>query len=108
MINNSYVCLSCNITINFQYDPNTRSCICQTEYLFKNGLCVEVCGDGIITSTEVCDDGNRNNGDGCSSLCMTEVNFNCLSVSNGPTFTSKCAYILNIYIKILSEIKMTG
>ena len=27
------------------------------------------CGDGAVDATETCDDGNRNDGDGCSSLC---------------------------------------
>jgi cysteine-rich repeat protein len=30
------------------------------------------CGDGIVDSGEQCDDGNTNNGDGCSSTCQTE------------------------------------
>lgn len=31
------------------------------------------CGDGVIESTEVCDDGNTSSGDGCSSTCDSEV-----------------------------------
>ena len=31
-----------------------------------------VCGDGIITENEECDDFNQNNGDGCSSECKNE------------------------------------
>jgi cysteine-rich repeat protein len=30
-----------------------------------------VCGNGILTSGETCDDGNRNSGDGCSADCQT-------------------------------------
>lgn len=30
------------------------------------------CGDGLISGTEQCDDGNLTNGDGCSSTCTTE------------------------------------
>jgi cysteine-rich repeat protein len=31
------------------------------------------CGDGIVNGTEECDDGNTISGDGCSSVCTTEV-----------------------------------
>lgn len=31
-----------------------------------------VCGDGLKDSSEACDDGNRVNGDGCSSQCLLE------------------------------------
>lgn len=31
-----------------------------------------VCGNGIIESSEQCDDQNTNSGDGCSNMCQTE------------------------------------
>jgi cysteine-rich repeat protein len=31
-----------------------------------------VCGDGVVAATEQCDDGNTNDGDGCSSDCYVE------------------------------------
>ncbi|MFZ2719007.1 MAG: DUF4215 domain-containing protein [Candidatus Absconditicoccaceae bacterium] len=39
------------------------------------GNCVTnaICGDGIPEGIEQCDDGNINNGDGCSSLCERET-----------------------------------
>ena len=53
------------------------------------------CGDGIlVAATEQCDDGNPNNGDGCSSSCLVETDFdtdgdgvingldNCLTVAD--------------------------
>eukprot|EP00727_Mastigamoeba_balamuthi_P009485 m51a1_g5159 hypothetical protein (1839) ;mRNA; f:100789-108596 len=39
--------------------------------------CVEVCGDGIRTPGEQCDDHNTDNEDGCSSSCTTERGWNC-------------------------------
>ena len=45
-----------------------------------NGSCVTKCGDGILTVDEDCDDGNPNDGDGCSSSCKVENGFIC---SNG-------------------------
>ena len=37
------------------------------------------CGDGVLDKDlgEQCDDGNRNNGDGCNKLCQLEANFKC-------------------------------
>lgn len=37
----------------------------------------EGCGDGAISSTETCDDGNTNPGDGCSAICSVERGFRC-------------------------------
>ena len=34
---------------------------------------IAVCGDGILGVGETCDDGNTNDGDGCSSTCQTEA-----------------------------------
>ncbi len=35
------------------------------------------CGDGSITGSEECDDGDVDNGDGCSSACAVENNWSC-------------------------------
>jgi cysteine-rich repeat protein len=35
------------------------------------------CGDGVISGTETCDDGNTTSGDGCSSSCATESGYTC-------------------------------
>ena len=32
-----------------------------------------ICGNGIVEPGEQCDDGNLNDGDGCSSLCLIEA-----------------------------------
>ncbi len=39
------------------------------------------CGNGILESEELCDDGNTTNGDGCSSACQIEVITNCTVTS---------------------------
>lgn len=36
-----------------------------------------VCGNGLITGSEACDDGNTTSGDGCSSTCTIESGANC-------------------------------
>ena len=33
----------------------------------------QVCGNGLVENGEACDDGNQNEGDGCSALCMLEA-----------------------------------
>lgn len=35
------------------------------------------CGNGLVEAGETCDDGNKINGDGCSSLCATESGWTC-------------------------------
>jgi cysteine-rich repeat protein len=37
----------------------------------------QLCGDGIIATTEECDDENSRNGDGCSGDCMVEPGWEC-------------------------------
>ena len=38
---------------------------------------VDICGDNIVGSTEECDDGGLQNGDGCSSVCEVEGGWTC-------------------------------
>ncbi len=45
-----------------------------------------VCGNGVIGQGEQCDDGNTNNGDGCSSTCQTEAQSLC---GNGQVNTGE-------------------
>jgi cysteine-rich repeat protein len=41
------------------------------------GQCESLCGNSVIDEGEECDDGNPNNGDGCSSICLIESGFMC-------------------------------
>ena len=45
-----------------------------SKVLFGLSLCPSplICGDNIFCSPEQCDDGNTNDNDGCSSLCIIE------------------------------------
>ena len=37
------------------------------DYYYEESICFTTCGDGIhVLSEEVCDDGNKKNGDGCN------------------------------------------
>lgn len=38
---------------------------------------ISVCGDGILGSSETCDDANVAGGDGCSASCQTEPSYRC-------------------------------
>ncbi len=41
---------------------------------YDSCILTEWCGDNKINDGETCDDGNQNNGDGCSSICQKEQN----------------------------------
>ena len=79
-------CLSCSLAYpNCQtcaYSPlslNNISCsTCVYGYYLSGSTCTaSVCGDGLITSGEECDDGNAVGMDGCSNLCRKENNYDC-------------------------------
>ena len=62
------------------------------------------CGNGVITTGEQCDDGNRNPGDGCSPQCMFEdtcgcaqgINFICEPhTTYGGILTVCCPTLIN-------------
>ena len=46
-------------------------------YFFLFNLVIEKCGDGKYLGILECDDGNLENGDGCSSECQIEPGFMC-------------------------------
>ena len=43
--------------------------------LCERSVCVEVCGDGVRTASEGCDDGNLMSDEGCSSQCSVECRY---------------------------------
>ncbi|CAD8127669.1 unnamed protein product [Paramecium sonneborni] len=51
--------------------------ICNLGFLLINNNCMNICGDGILYSEEQCDDGNQQDGDGCSKLCEIESDWIC-------------------------------
>jgi cysteine-rich repeat protein len=62
-------------------DCDTEGCPCIADNMCGKGLVCRddacaplVCGDGLIESTEVCDDSNKTTGDGCDDDCtLTEI-----------------------------------
>ena len=51
--------------------------------------CATTCGDGLRHASESCDDGNTNNGDGCTNGCVVEDGYICSggSVTSADTCT---------------------
>ncbi|MDU0355423.1 M4 family metallopeptidase [Paraglaciecola aquimarina] len=47
-----------------------------------------VCGDGVLHIGEMCDDGNSNDGDGCSASCQVESGFACTLPSTSSDSTN--------------------
>jgi len=70
------ICNTCSIT---SYDKTTHTLVVNvpgfSEYTIEEGA---VCGNSILESVEQCDDGNTNNGDGCSFTCQTETTYTCV------------------------------
>ena len=59
-----------------------------------------ICGND-LNENEGCDDGNRNNGDGCNSTCYTEVGWSCRRGS--PSSKDLCAPICGDGIRVTPE-----
>lgn len=84
-------CTTCNdthcLTCQQGYQLNTTTFQCFTI----------VCGDGAwVESSEACDDGNLENGDGCDAYCKVEADYVCLPVDRLPSGASFCKYNKNI------------
>jgi cysteine-rich repeat protein len=71
-------------TIQLRYDLGLDGCNGATGWYVDNVhvySCSDeplpVCGDGLLDFGEMCDDGNSNDGDGCSSACAVEAGWIC-------------------------------
>ena len=85
-------CINCKpgyMSINL-HETHTVQCVEYPEgyevlpngnYRGKIILSIEICGDGLNLGSLECDDGNLNDGDGCSSECMIEEGFECIRTS---------------------------
>lgn len=73
-----------NVCVNTQSSTqNCGSCgnVCPSGQACNTGVCVSpptTCGNGIRESSEQCDQGNINSGDGCSVMCTIEPGWICV------------------------------
>ena len=45
--------------------------------MLERDECFPICGDGLLTRYETCDDRNPDSGDGCDSNCSVEIFYEC-------------------------------
>ena len=64
-------------------------------------MCTVICGDGVRFGLEACDDGNEDNGDGCSSQCEVESGVECEEVEESTQ--SICQPICGDGVIVLDE-----
>lgn len=57
--------------------PGTFTCTCHNGYYGDGVMCATECGDGFVAGAEQCDDGNKNDSDGCSAMCVVEDGWTC-------------------------------
>ncbi|CAD8153745.1 unnamed protein product [Paramecium octaurelia] len=72
---------------NCEYCEDSKCIECSIGYSYIpiENECQTICGDGISLGEEICDDGNRINGDGCDSHCKPSKNNQCVN--------NQCVYI---------------
>lgn len=64
-------------------------------------ICAPICGDGKSFPGEDCDDNNTTDGDGCSSICLTENGYSC--TGGNTTTRDTCSTICGDGITAGSE-----
>jgi cysteine-rich repeat protein len=65
--------------------PGATCFVCDVGFTLSEGNCLApVCGNAQIESGEMCDDGDNDSGDGCSSTCQVEAGSYCF----GETFST--------------------
>ncbi|MEM7607215.1 MAG: DUF4215 domain-containing protein [Myxococcota bacterium] len=86
-------------TVEFDYIPGTEALVIYDVFGTAGGTaeydltvsCETVtCGDGTIEGPETCEDGNTDNGDGCSEFCVIEPGFLCEVVDDVSVCTPSC------------------
>eukprot|EP00286_Rhodomonas_abbreviata_P000778 CAMPEP_0181288152 /NCGR_PEP_ID=MMETSP1101-20121128/175_1 /TAXON_ID=46948 /ORGANISM="Rhodomonas abbreviata, Strain Caron Lab Isolate" /LENGTH=1090 /DNA_ID=CAMNT_0023392245 /DNA_START=88 /DNA_END=3357 /DNA_ORIENTATION=- len=64
----------CGFKCIFEGDQNSANQTNATQTpVFGRSVCSTTCGDGVLAATESCDDGNKENGDGCDDSCSPET-----------------------------------
>ena len=68
----------CSSTCQEECGYNCFGASSQPGEFAKIDTCTKICGDAVRAESEECDDGNRENGDGCSSECTIEDTWRCI------------------------------
>lgn len=114
VLNNSTLQCNCNAALKYIYNgtacelctlshcsicSNLTACsLCDSGFYLSNSTltCLPiVCGDGVISAGEGCDDSNTANGDGCNSSCAVEPSYACYGEPSNCSF----ALFLNITLR---------
>ncbi|CAK69158.1 unnamed protein product (macronuclear) [Paramecium tetraurelia] len=78
-------------------DTNGKGCLaCQLGYDRIDNFCYSICGDGIVTDDEQCDDGNFILGDGCH-FCQFNCQDSCLNCISGLCYDCLDGYELILF-----------
>ena len=89
------VCLNC---IGLLLTVQDGKCVCDagSNYIYSGTTpnCNTICGDTLLVGSELCDDGNTIDGDGCSASCSTESGYKCPYISG----LSRCSCSTTITI----------
>jgi len=66
--------------------------LCPGGTLTTPSVCAEICGDGVITPSEQCEDndGGPSAGDGCDATCFIETGYTCVNSGNLSVCTAVC------------------
>ncbi|MBX3275545.1 MAG: DUF4215 domain-containing protein [Sandaracinaceae bacterium] len=73
----THVCAASELCQNQVGAPAT--CTCAPGYTRgDDGVCFTACGDAMVGRGELCDDGNRDAGDGCDAFCQIEPGWACV------------------------------
>ncbi|CAD8198419.1 unnamed protein product [Paramecium octaurelia] len=79
-------------------DNNGQGCLsCNLGYNRIDNLCYSICGDGIVTDDEQCDDGNIIFEDGCH-FCQFTCEDSCLNCISGVCYDCEDGYQLLSYV----------
>lgn len=90
-------CTGCPIGCATCSNAACLTCVTGFELNGTTNCDTEICGDGKLFILE-CDDGNNEDGDGCSHDCKIEANFSC--VNGSSTKPSVCSYTKALEIKL--------
>ncbi|CAD8117629.1 unnamed protein product [Paramecium primaurelia] len=86
-------CLNCQLNCTKNCDVcikgECHQCIIGYTFDYIEQYCQPICGNGVVSNDEECDDFNKENGDGCSSQCKIEQNYIC---KNYQYSFSECSY----------------